>query len=403
MRLPGCEEKEDGPLPVAELRTELKSFSTPGEALSYSVVSDMWEWGAPVRMQSKAGDYMLDVAINKDRPQFQILANGRWEQRIHPSEPECTEPATCNIQGPHKRGGGFNWVIAWGKSGTKARITLVAPDGELETVRWEPLDAQQSVQSDPSNAPRATALPSDAFTVMPKPGGGACPAPMRTTSPRKGPPSGERGLTERRQGQWLDRHSLTFKNEEVSRLDRSYFDRWREPEALLAARKSHSGSRESTLVWSLERSGSVHSDASTVIAHSDARNKGYGTWYPNHHKFFANESKSCRLNPNLRSYFDRFREPADAVGSPLPSQSERECREDLDPHARARMPTESALRRRRAKLVEDQKLPVVWNLGEKKKKEDSLTLRENKSDGSLLARKQQKRCDGWCFRHSVLF
>jgi len=106
-----------------------------------------------------------------------------------------------------------------------------------------------------------------------------------------------RGL--RREQEWNARHDLTFKNEEVSKLDRCYFDRWREPEAATGGKKQ---SRGSVQVWSLERSGSPEEEAKKVLADAEKRFGHDGRWDLQHHVTLPSVQACCQLaRPWLQS------------------------------------------------------------------------------------------------------
>lgn len=138
-----------------------------------------------------------------------------------------------------------------------------------------------------------------------------------------------------RRRKWNQRHQLTFQNEEVSRLDRSYFDRWREPSCdspmHKAAPKAHASSRRGSATtaheqeegeiqrpvvqglkptWSLERDGSPDRAATELKNQTEYRHTNYGTWDPRHQRIFVNE-----IHTNLKNYFDRPRVPAEMAGS----------------------------------------------------------------------------------------
>lgn len=134
---------------------------------------------------------------------------------------------------------------------------------------------------------------------------------------------------------WNQRHQLTFQNEEVSRLDRSYFDRWREPACdspiHKAAPKAHASSRRGSATtadeqqegeiqrpvvqglkptWSLERDGSPDRVAAELVKQTGYRHTSYGKWDPRHQRIFVNE-----VHTNLKNYFDRSRVLEEMAGS----------------------------------------------------------------------------------------
>merc|ERR1719277_2355406 len=81
--------------------------------------------------------------------------------------------------------------------------------------------------------------------------------------------------TRNRERRWNGRHDLTFKNEEVSRLDRSYFDRHREPLCVLGP-DNEKQDLGSVRIWSLERTGNPAQEAAKVAEAGDKRFKPDG-------------------------------------------------------------------------------------------------------------------------------
>lgn len=79
------------------------------------------------------------------------------------------------------------------------------------------------------------------------------------TEPASPEPREEAAQKARGRAQWSSRHHLTFKNEEVNRLSRSYFDRWREPEAFRLHRNARCVSRHSPVNRELSASASMPS------------------------------------------------------------------------------------------------------------------------------------------------
>lgn len=164
-------------------------------------------------------------------------------------------------------------------------------------------------------------------------------------------------LDERREFRWQSRHEVVFKNEEVSRLERSYFDRFREPACMFYSdTKTQAKSRGSVRIWSLEASEGPRETASKVTAQSERRFKTDGKWNQRHHLTFYN-----KIHPNARSYFERNRNRPDESADPE-NLIMADPRDSTDrPH---RDPTASTERRQRNKLEEDEKLLVKWSLQE---------------------------------------
>lgn len=106
-----------------------------------------------------------------------------------------------------------------------------------------------------------------------------------------------------RESRWSTRHELVFKNEEVSRLDRCYFDRWKEPEANLHKERVV---RSLKPTWSLERDGSPDATAEELMRSSAYRHSKHGNWNSRHELLFYN-----KIHPGARSYFGRKRETED--------------------------------------------------------------------------------------------
>lgn len=150
---------------------------------------------------------------------------------------------------------------------------------------------------------------------------------------------------------WHQRHHLSFRNEDVSKLDRCYFDRWREPESLLKKDEI----LELFPTWRLGEKASPQEDAENFLKSSPcySRQLSIGTWNARHHRTFSN-----KLHQNSRAYFDRPRHPVDERGVDLPSP------EELRPPKKHghRQNTEAAYRRKRGKLAEGEGMPVSWKL-----------------------------------------
>eukprot|EP00747_Dinoflagellata_sp_TGD_P111530 gnl/TRDRNA2_/TRDRNA2_171244_c1_seq3.p1 gnl/TRDRNA2_/TRDRNA2_171244_c1~~gnl/TRDRNA2_/TRDRNA2_171244_c1_seq3.p1 ORF type:complete len:1342 (+),score=317.67 gnl/TRDRNA2_/TRDRNA2_171244_c1_seq3:391-4026(+) len=163
--------------------------------------------------------------------------------------------------------------------------------------------------------------------------------PQLRGSHSEGPPatssSGPR--SRRSRPMWNTRHELTFKNQEVSKLDRSYFDRFREPQCVVGYHKDDVKQRLSP-TWSLEKDTSPEEIAAKVVSSGNYRHKPYGKWNEKHHILFPNDEAPA----NFRSYFDRWREPQTMKGS-----------------------------RRRAKLKDDERVKVTWTLQEPRREQSA--------------------------------
>mmetsp|Transcript_65240 Transcript_65240/g.144158 ORF Transcript_65240/g.144158 Transcript_65240/m.144158 type:complete len:601 (+) Transcript_65240:86-1888(+) len=199
----------------------------------------------------------------------------------------------------------------------------------------------------------------------------------------------------RKEQVWNTRHALTFKNEEVSKLDRSYFDRWREPEMATGKKQS----RGSVQVWSLERSGSPEEEAKRVWVDSERRCGKDGRWDLQHHITFDNG-----IHQNLKSYFDRQRFPADPRRT-FDASASAETAEGTE-EAPCRSLTLAAEGRRRAKLTEKEKLLVFWKLQESSPKASdySESLRRCESDTATFeAQRNERRRSAWFSSHGSVF
>lgn len=223
--------------------------------------------------------------------------------------------------------------------------------------------------------------------------------------------------TSSRIGKWDSRHNLLFKNEEVSRLDRSYFDRFRDHAEVIASQQAKavaSGSKTlpskaipSCSVWSLERSASPEESALQVTQSSNLRFSPSGSWNSRHQVFFDNTGAKLPVHQNCRSYFDRWREPAPSAR--LPGEDAAADDDTNRPGYFAQL-TEAAESRRRRKLKADEKLRVdVWSLVDKKEPGTKAikleeTFRRCESDpGFNNAKFKQKRRRDWFSSHNVVF
>lgn len=173
-----------------------------------------------------------------------------------------------------------------------------------------------------------------------------------------------------RENRWNARHELVFKNEEVSRLDRNYFDRWKEPEANLHAERVVRSFRPT---WALTREGSPEKTAQILLSASALRHTAHGTWNERHQRMFSND-----IHANLKSYFDRRREAEDYAAS-----------------------------RRRKKLKDKDKLRIEWSLSEYPSKVDFSTSLRTESAPALLdcdtSKKKKKTAPTWFSSHGILF
>jgi len=141
-----------------------------------------------------------------------------------------------------------------------------------------------------------------------------------------------------KEGGWNHRHDNVFINEEVSRLDRCYFDRWREPESNLHNERTV---RSLKPTWSLTRDGSPDATARELLAKSASRHAPAGNWNSRHERMFTN-----KIHFGARSYFSRPREPEDMAAS-----------------------------RQRKKATEADKLKVDWSLQDHASVDFPTTLR----------------------------
>lgn len=197
-----------------------------------------------------------------------------------------------------------------------------------------------------------------------------------------------------RSNNWNTRHQLSFKNEEVSRLDRCYFDRWREPDALLSPDADARQQRASCRVWSLEQSGTIEEAAATVGGATDYRHKGDGRWNTKHHLTFYNN-----IAQNARSYFDRHREIVDPTH---PGIIEQPGDGELEP---IRALTVAAEGRRRKKLKKEEQLPVKWKLQDYTPAQslDQLLRRSESDPGSVEGMRHARRQSAWFSSHGIHF
>jgi len=123
---------------------------------------------------------------------------------------------------------------------------------------------------------------------------------------------------EKNERNWNTQHELLFQNGHLSRLDRSYFDRWLEPDSDLKRRSDVKGSsspgkrvvRVLKPTWSLDREGSPDRTAKELLRNTASRHEPSGKWNPRHQRFFVNN-----IHTNLKSYFDRSREPEELHGA----------------------------------------------------------------------------------------
>lgn len=212
-------------------------------------------------------------------------------------------------------------------------------------------------------------------------------------------PSSPAGM--KRERRWNHRHDIIFKNEEVSRLDRSYFDRFREAECMIKLGDENAKqARGSVRVWSLEATEGPSATATKVTAQSEKRFTDDGHWNARHHLMFYN-----RIHPNARSYFERWREPpSEAAPQHLlkmadPSDSEEPAYMD---------PTAAKERRQREKLSDEDKLRVQWSLqdpagpGDRDRLERSLRQPDSERDPKVARHKKRQR-EAWFSSHGMAF
>mmetsp|Transcript_56824 Transcript_56824/g.146255 ORF Transcript_56824/g.146255 Transcript_56824/m.146255 type:complete len:747 (+) Transcript_56824:44-2284(+) len=211
----------------------------------------------------------------------------------------------------------------------------------------------------------------------------------------------------RREVGWQHRHSVVFRNEDVSRLDRSYFDRYREAEALLSPKMDERQQRGGVHVWALEHAGNPAEEAAKVTAAADKRFSTDGKWNYRHGNMFSNH-----IQANARSYFDRFREFPEMASDPRVVQRSRiEDGDSTDPPVMppSRWPTFAAECRTREKLSDKDQLPVKWKLHEpgprnpKERASLESTFRQPVSNGSKDDKRKEKRRTAWFSSHNVVF
>lgn len=174
-----------------------------------------------------------------------------------------------------------------------------------------------------------------------------------------------------REGHWNWRHELVFKNEEVSRLDRCYFDRWKEPEANLAQKERTVRSLKPT--WSLDKDKSPDATAAELMRTSArySHHRPYGKWNSRHERLFENT-----IHAHARSYFGRPREPEDMAAS-----------------------------RQRQKVTDADRLKIDWSLQDYSSVDHASTLRAASAPSLPTAKegKRQKKRPDWFSSHGVVF
>lgn len=173
-----------------------------------------------------------------------------------------------------------------------------------------------------------------------------------------------------REKQWNHRHDLVFKNEEVSRLDRCYFDRWREPKAALPPDGSVIRMKPT---WSLGNQGGLSPDktAELLLKASYSRSLPVGSWSSRHQRLFVNN-----IHTNAKAYFDRPREPEEMAGI-----------------------------KQRKKATDKTKLKTSnWSLQEHGGSVDlAKTLRTESAPTLAIADQQRKNPPAWFSGHGVIF
>lgn len=348
-------------------------------------------------LRSGAGKYLLPPVVRAyfDRPRQE-------RDRENPADP----PEPVWRLDPH----GDQWRREAAASASKASSTaaqffsgeflrsMSAPGGNRgESTKQArlPLHVRAACKLSPRlTKPKSIAVPRMSSPIrdperpfLPGPGGGGFPCeriselepPLDSAVNDRGMPLSPMAQT--RCKRWHKRHELTFKNAEVSPLDRSYFDRWRDPAALTADVKKTKGHVQgwSSLVWSLERSASLQESAQKISDGGDRHKKEVGRWDPRHVKVFENAPDGNSLQPNTRSYFDRWREPMQDASGP-PGQLMLEYFSTSRESKTFNDPTESSLRSKRDKLLESDKVLVKWRLVESESTEDSASMQALASD-----------------------
>lgn len=217
----------------------------------------------------------------------------------------------------------------------------------------------------------------------------------------------------RQEGKWNGRHNVVFKNEDVSRLDRNYFDRAREPEAMLPPKEEDREARGGVHTWSLEHSGNPAEQAEVVTAAGDKRFTHDGKWDHRHHNLFSNV-----IQANARSYFDRFRDfPDQSVDSRrMLMLTDTTMVGSLQEGAQlpSRWGTLTCGSRKRGKLTADEQLPVKWRLNQgggpgsgsrtlKERVPHESTFREPPRQGTKADKVKEKRRSAWFSSHGVIF
>lgn len=228
-------------------------------------------------------------------------------------------------------------------------------------------------------------------------------SPTLSSTDRRIPIAGSPGRlvqAERRETGWVAKHALVFKNEEVSRLDRSYFDRFREPDCMLGNAAEGQKVRGSVRAWSLEQDGNPKEMAAKVVASGDKRCLPDGKWNDRHQLMFYNS-----IHPNARSYFERWREPHHHAGPKHvlkmtdPSELDGPAHQD---------PTCAAERRQRTKLKDEERLIVKWTLNSSVTPKDLSAVQEglrrsNSDPTSRAAKRKESRREAWFSSHGIVF
>ncbi|CAE7651338.1 unnamed protein product [Symbiodinium sp. CCMP2592] len=259
------------------------------------------------------------------------------------------------------------------------------PEGGL-WPRFEPLECRSGVPL--QKRPEILGIRHDASPEFKHKSTWSCPS-LLTTSPNP-------ELVEKQQS-WNTRHQITFQNEEVSRLDRSYFDRFREHHEL---RAPDSPRHADCSVWSLGKDVSTKESARTILSNSEHRFRNDGKWMHRHQLAFDNNGGRMPVQRNLRCYFDRWRDfPSEANPGPediLPEDSRRGTFTFM---------TESSRGKRRCKLKhspEAGNLKVdVWSLVEKPSKQKVPRVEE--TFRSCNSAQDEKRRSKWLANHHVVF
>lgn len=179
-----------------------------------------------------------------------------------------------------------------------------------------------------------------------------------------------------REERWHSRHQLTYNNEDLSPLSRSYFDRPRVPEALVDMSVGHSKGSSLIPTWRLSLKDAAEPGKDVPPSQADIEQKQREeSWDLRHHIVWNNDflirgqrHEEKKMNPNFRSYFDRFLPPRPMKGS-----------------------------KQRQKLREEERLRPEWSLQDPRQG-PGILRRTWASDPALLHRRKN-----WHARHGTEF